>query len=1067
MKLHVTLASLILSLLFIPITSQAADMQTRLLSALENPTAIAAGKYHASDASATLATGVEAKVGPNAIALNLVALGGGGKGDFTFKNIYPGHANALSCWVYLPEGHAIKTLGFQVYDNKGESLTSLEPANWQGWKRISVSLTEGQWKQTYPQNNHDSKLDLPIKGIHMAYFVSKAGPTHLVVDGLEAEYVMDQIDPNAAVSVELNSAADIELGKQATATLVFSNPKRQTANVQVQLKLQTNPHLTDLDLPDGKLGRDHATLASSVTIAAGKTIGTNTLTDGNVNTAAGTGYSGKKTWDTAEQIITLDKARKITAMKWESGDANWVAKVNVLTSMDGKTYSPVADLQNIDFYKKWGKQDFNVKTPFQARYIKLHYHNNGELANAIRMPSSLRIYDGMADESTDIPVTGKTIADIKQTVEVPALGYRVLTVPLDKPLETGSYMLVARVGIGDQITLSGQELFCEPAQLKPHASSQFGLNASRWFLAKEHAKLGIGWVRFENFKWPMVSPAPDTYSFNPGPKPWSLDIDDAMQTYADAGINVIPMMFLTHEWASDPVEGLKDKMALSRVPRSPELYGQFAYQTVARYGSKKIESSKLLTADKVSGKNQIRWFELGNEPNLNPFRGRNLPTWGAWSGTMDQFYEIYKEGAIAVKKADPDAKVASLGFAGMTCETIDSLRTYTYEDGTHPIDYTDMLSVHFYSGRTPPEISTHDSNNSSDMSVAYDEHVRRTVEWRDRNKPGIPIWLTETGYDTGGPIGTNERTQSARLPRVVMISLHNGFDKVIVYRESGSTPTQHAAAGVLRNDLTRRPSWYSYATLIRQLDKATPDQQIKLDSDNTWAYTWNRNGKLLLTAWAITDQATLNLELGSATVTDAFGMTRKVTSTKDLQLTEFPLYISDFANNSKLNQLRENNKAKRAERKASREALAQKQAYLYDFGNNLETESVNIGKMRTFQKVPAEQVYTKDNGVGFEDKPAENNEFKHWKKNPLERNGVNTYNTSFRCDIHPGTYEISFAAEGPGNTIVTIDTGTKQQEVTLKKDQPAILTLNVDKGYLRIISKGRLTYRFLTLIQVD
>ena len=67
MKLHVTLASLILSLLFIPITSQAADMQTRLLSALENPTAIAAGKYHASDASATLATGVEAKVGPNAV----------------------------------------------------------------------------------------------------------------------------------------------------------------------------------------------------------------------------------------------------------------------------------------------------------------------------------------------------------------------------------------------------------------------------------------------------------------------------------------------------------------------------------------------------------------------------------------------------------------------------------------------------------------------------------------------------------------------------------------------------------------------------------------------------------------------------------------------------------------------------------------------------------------------------------------------------------------------------------------------------------------------------------------
>lgn len=1065
MSIRFILTLLLLNLLLLAPNALAQNMQTRLLSALENPAAVSAGKYHASDASVTLARDIETKVGPNALALNLTANGPGGKGDFTIQGVYPGHAQSISCWAYLPEGHTLKNVGFQVNDAKGESLISLVDANWLGWKRITVDIDNANFKQTYTQNNHDGKLDLPLKSLHISFFVTKAGPTSVIIDGLEAQYPIDTVVNNAPVAIELTSNTDVPLGQSANATLILTNPNSKSAELQLQVALQSNPHLTDLDLPDGDLGRDHATLASSVTLVDGEQIGTNTLTDANSHTAAGTGYSGQKKWATADQIITLDKTRTITAMKWDSGDANWVAKVNVLASLDGKNFKPVAELQNLDFYKKWGTHAFPIQTPFQARYLKLHYHDNGQKANAIRMPSSLMIYDGMADENTDIPVTGQRIATVEKSVQVPALGYQVLTIPLDKPLVTGSYVLVSRVTDGQRVTLAGQEIFCEPTPLAPKPESQFGLNASRWSLASEHANLGIGWVRFENFKWPMVSPKANTYSFSPGPAPWNLDIDDAMQTYTDAGLSILPMMFLTPQWASDPVDGLKDKMKLTRVPRSPDLYGQFAYQTVARYGSKKIESSKLLTADKVTGKDQIKFFELGNEPDLNPFRGKDLPSWGAWSGTMDQFWEIFKAGAQSVKEADPDALVASPGFAGMTCETVDSMRTYTYADGTHPIDYTDMLSVHFYSGRTPPEIATYDSNNASDLSVAFDEQVRRTCEWRDRNRPGIPIWLTETGYDTGGPIGTNERTQSARLPRVVMISLHNGFDKVIVYREAGSTPTQHAAAGVLRNDMTRRPSWYSYATLIRQLDQATPDQQIKLDGQNTWAYTWNREGKLLLTAWCVTGEGKLGLELGNATVTDAFGMSQQVTSTAELKLTEFPLYISDFKPSSKLNALREQNRQARQDRKARLEKMAQANAYLFDFGKNLESQSINIGKMRAYTKVPADTVYTKDVGYGFEDKPGQKNEFTHWLKDPVEKHGVDTHNTNFRVDVTPGTYAVSFKARGSSSQSITFDTGSDQQEFTVNTNEPINTTIKADKGYLRIVSNGRISYRYLTVIE--
>lgn len=1065
MPLRVLCSSLFAFALMLPLQASAAPVQTRLLGSLENPNVIAAGKYHASDASVTLAKDVEAQVGSQALSLNLTALGAGGKGDFTLNGVYPGYAQSLAIWAYLPKGHTLKNVGFQINDNEGESLISLIDANWQGWKRISIPVDDANFKQTYPQKDRNGKIDLPVKGVHVAFFVNAAGPTSVIIDGIEGQYPVNAEDNNKPLQIELASPTDVSLGEKATATLVISNPTSATMDAQVQLILQANPTLADLNLPDPVLGRDHALLASSVTIADGKEIATNTLTDNDENSSAQTSYSGKETWESADQIVTLDKTRTITAMKWRSGDANWVAKVNISASMDGKNYTPVDELQNVDIYKKWGEQSFKFNTPFAARYLKFHYHDNGKLARVIRMPSALMIYDGMDDEATDIPVTGTTFASVNKTVQVPALNYQVLNMPMDKPLTTGSYVLVAKITNGNKITLAGQEIFCEPTRIKIDPSSRFGLNASRWSLATEHAKLGIGWVRFENFKWPMVSGKPNEYSFNPGPAPWSLDIDDAMKTYTDAGISVIPMMFLTPNWAADEVPGLKDKMKLSRVPRSNDLFAQFAYQTVARYGSKKIPSDKLLTQDKVSGKNLIKYFELGNEPDLNPYRGKDLPTWGAWVGTVDQFWETYKAGALAVKEADPDAKVPSPGFAGVTTEVVDSMRSYTYADGTHPIDYCDMLSVHFYSGRTPPEIAAHDSNNAKELKVTFDEQVRRTCEWRDRNKPGIPIWLTETGYDTGGPIGTNERTQSARLPRVVMISLHNGFDKVIVYRESGSTPTQHAAAGVLRNDLTRRPSWYSYATLIRQLDDVTPDQQIDLGVDNTWAYTWNRDGKLLITAWSITDTAPFKLELGPATVTDAFGASRKVSSTADLQLSEFPQYISDFSTNSTLNALRDKAQNQRELRKTQRNAEAKRNAYLYDFGKNLESESLNLGKMRSFNKVPAQQLYTKDTGFGFENNPGIKDEFTHWMKNPLDRNSVITQAASFRCDLAPGTYDIAFRAESRKNLPVTLDTGTQQIKLQVTKDEPGQITLKITSGHLRIITEDQLTWRYLTIIE--
>ena len=122
----------------------------------------------------------------------------------------------------------------------------------------------------------------------------------------------------------------------------------------------------------------------------------------------------------------------------------------------------------------------------------------------------------------------------------------------------------------------------------------------------------------------------------------------------------------------------------------------------------------------------------------------------------------------------------------------------------------------FSSGQNPPETAREDDNARLTSSTTFPQDIEELTAWRDQHAPRMPIWMTETGYDSAGPFGTSEAIQAARLPRVVMLCLAFGVDKVFVYRESGSTPSRHACSGLLRNDFSQKPSWFTFGTLVRQ-----------------------------------------------------------------------------------------------------------------------------------------------------------------------------------------------------------------------------------------------------------
>ena len=468
----------------------------------------------------------------------------------------------------------------------------------------------------------------------------------------------------------------------------------------------------------------------------GETIEDNRSTDGKPWTAATTPWK-RGHYTEALQFVDLGQKREIRKLTWLSGDANHSWLVDVLASEDGVSFVPVPGLSSVDHYQKWGWQEFPVDRPFSARVLQFRYKTAGGREDLIALPSELGVYDGAADETVALPNVGATVEDGSFAMDVASRDFALERLPFSKPLEPGAYLLGLSVEHQESCALLYRHVFVSRGE-QPEligGESRIGLNAAEPELVPKLRELGIGFVRFENGKWPFVSAQPHQYTFTGEVAPWHVNMDHIFQTYHDSGLGVLTYMFQTPTWASSAPPGVAEQMRLSFPPKELSLYGEFCFQMAARYGSKKHPDGVLQTSDKRSGLNLVKYFEMWNEPNLNP---SPTATWGGWAATMDVYYEMMRFGAEAVKRADPDAFVTSAGYAGMSTDVVDPLRTFRYADGKRPLDFVDVINVHFYSGQEPPETCRTDGNANVTSTTTFTENLRELADWRDRYAPASP-----------------------------------------------------------------------------------------------------------------------------------------------------------------------------------------------------------------------------------------------------------------------------------------------------------------------------------------
>ncbi|MBN2145968.1 MAG: hypothetical protein JW726_01225 [Anaerolineales bacterium] len=177
--------------------------------------------------------------------------------------------------------------------------------------------------------------------------------------------------------------------------------------------------------------------------------------------------------------------------------------------------------------------------------------------------------------------------------------------------------------------------------IEPSSLAQIGLAAD----------LGVSWIRRNSLSWALVEPVQ-------GQRNWEAvaSLEAELEAAASSGMEVILIVRDTPAWAQK-VPGYPCGAVLET---SLEAFGQFLADAVARYSVPPYH---------------VKYWELGNEPDVDP--GLISPTmpFGCWGDGTDTYYgggyyaEMLKVAYPRIKAANPEA-IVLVGGLLLNCDPV-------------------------------------------------------------------------------------------------------------------------------------------------------------------------------------------------------------------------------------------------------------------------------------------------------------------------------------------------------------------------------------------------------------
>ena len=317
------------------------------------------------------------------------------------------------------------------------------------------------------------------------------------------------------------------------------------------------------------------------------------------------------------------------------------------------------------------------------------------------------------------------------------------------------------------------------------------------------------------YKWDNITTVPQGFS-------WP-DHNKFMDQCKALGINVLIDVLNKPSWAGtargaySTGDGTKATDYLDKL--------EFMGQLVARYGAQKIDKSKLETADKISGLNYIKYFEDDNEPDY----WWETPQWPAekyavyCNAVHDGFGVETSAGypLLGIKSVDSTALHVLGGLAKNNTTYIQKILASS--KGRIPFD---VVNIHTYC--TDDKIGYSPENEN----FGLEKNLGTFIDWSKKNLPGIPVWLTEFGWDTYSTATQHSyvfapaQQQANYIIRSYFVALKMGFEKAFLFMDkdpNSKNVIQYSSSGIISDQatgLTKKPSFYYLATLQKTMGDA-------------------------------------------------------------------------------------------------------------------------------------------------------------------------------------------------------------------------------------------------------
>lgn len=319
------------------------------------------------------------------------------------------------------------------------------------------------------------------------------------------------------------------------------------------------------------------------------------------------------------------------------------------------------------------------------------------------------------------------------------------------------------------------------------------------------AATGATTTRVDLF-WGDIAPSKPASPADPADPAYDFSRADLiMQGLAKRKITPIVSVYDTPDWATllpapDP------PVVVNPSAPDPKAFGAFMGALATRYSGD-------FTSPGGEKLPEVRHFEIWNEPNLSLFFTPQFD--GATPVALNAYAAMDRAAYPAIKKANAEAVVIA-GVGGP--------RSSTSPSGIGAMDWLrglrsrgiplDAYSQHVYPGTSPLTETT---------VVPTWATIGRLLDELDAWKPGLPLYITEAGYTTAvtpyRKEKVTEQQQAQYLSQIYSLpQLRTDRVKAVVWfnlQDNANWP-----AGLLRGDLSKKPSYKAFLNAVDQQDGA-------------------------------------------------------------------------------------------------------------------------------------------------------------------------------------------------------------------------------------------------------